>query len=98
MPLLTLVGGPNIVDGGQSQEVILNLSSGQYVATCFIPSKDHHGSHVTQGMIKFFQVVDSANASQVSQPVADGQVTLKDFSFVLPKPFKAMEEKITFLD
>src|SRR2546421_614202 len=36
LPLLTSVGGPGSIDPNQSSEVILNLSPGQYVATCFV--------------------------------------------------------------
>jgi hypothetical protein len=89
LPLMTFVGGPNVVNGGQSQEVILNLSPGDYVATCFVLTKDHKATHVTKGMVMFFQVTGPDKSSQVSQPSAQGQVNLKDFQLVLPTPFKA---------
>lgn len=69
LPLVTLVGGPNTVDPGQSQEVILNLSPGQYVAICFFAGQDNV-PHYAKGMIKFFQVVSPSNIDQVSQPTA----------------------------
>lgn len=86
--LLTFVGGPNTVGPGQSQEVILPLSAGQYVALCFASGTDNV-PHEAKGMVKFFQVQGSSDLTQVSEPTAQGQVTLKDFHFELPGPLKA---------
>lgn len=85
--LLTYMGGPSIIVANQSQEVILTLSPGQYVAICALRSKDHV-SHVAKGMIKFFQVT-GLSSDQTSQPVAQGTVILKEYSFVLPGSLKA---------
>ncbi len=88
LPLLTFVGGPNTVDPGQSQEVILNLSPGQYVAICFVSGTDNVPQEA-KGMYKFFEVKSSSNPAQVSEPTAQGEVLLKDFSFGLPNHLKA---------
>lgn len=88
LPLLTFVGGPNTVDPGQSQEVILNLTPGQYVALCFVAGQDNV-PHIAKGMFKFFEVKSSSNPAQVSEPTAQGEVLLKDFSFALPNNLKA---------
>jgi hypothetical protein len=87
LPLLTLVGGPNGIDPGQSQEVIVNLSSGQHVALCFFSGADNV-PHAAKGMVKFFQVHDPSNVGQVSEPTAQGEVTLKDFSITMPSTLK----------
>jgi len=88
LPLLTFTGGVNVVVPGQSQEVILNLTQGQYVMLCFVTGSDNI-PHFVKGMYKFFTVSGQSNANQVSQPQADGQVTLKNFSFVLPTSIHA---------
>jgi hypothetical protein len=88
LALLTSVGGPGTIDSNQSTEVILNLSPGQYVVICFVFGQDHI-YHTTKGMIKFFQVTEPSNLGQVSQPVAQGKVIFKDYSFVLPDSLKA---------
>jgi hypothetical protein len=88
LPLLSSYGGANTVDPGQSQEVVLNLTPGQYVMLCFISGADNI-PHFAKGMYKFFTVTAPSNANQASQPQADGQVTLKDFSFVLPTSIHA---------
>ncbi len=88
LPLVKLAGGPNVASPGQSQEVILNLPQGQYVALCFVAGKDNI-PHIQKGMIKFFQVTGPSNAGQVSEPTATTQVTLKDFAFVLPSTIAA---------
>ena len=86
--LLTAVGGPAAIGSNRSQEVILTLFPGQYVVACFVLSPDHK-YHTAFGMIKFVQVNSSSNLGQVSQPVAQGKVIFKDFSFVLPDSLKA---------
>lgn len=88
LPLLTFVGGPNTVDPGQSQEVILNLSPGQYIAICFVSGTDNV-PHEAKGMYKFFDVKSSSTPAQVSDPTAQGEVLLKDLSIELPNQLKA---------
>jgi len=85
LPLVTFAGGPNGILPGQRQEVILNLPTGQYVAICFLSDQDNV-PHYQKGMIKFFQVMGPAQTG--SAPAADGQVTLRDFSYVLPSTIK----------
>ena len=88
LPLLSLYGGANVVDPGQSQEVILTLAQGQYVMLCFVSGPDHI-PHLLKGMYKFFTVTGPFNANQVSQPQVNRQVMLRDFSIVLPTSIPA---------
>ena len=86
--LLTSYGGANTVDPGQSQEVILNITQGQYIMLCFVSGPDNI-PHFIKGMYKFFTVAGPSNDNEVSQPQVNGQVLLRDFSFVLPASIPA---------
>ena len=85
--LATLYGGPNAILPGSRQEVILNLSEGQYASICFVAGKDNV-PHYMKGMIQSFVVTGLSNTSQVP-PQANGEVLLKDFSYVLPTTLSA---------
>ncbi|MBF6591914.1 MAG: hypothetical protein IVW57_15500 [Ktedonobacterales bacterium] len=86
--LVTLVGGPNTVDPGKSQEVVLNLAQGQYVTLCFLTSSNGK-THVEQGMIKFSKVNGPPSSNQPDAPKSTGDVTLKDFTIAVPSNLKA---------
>lgn len=83
--MVTLVGGPGVIDPGQSTEVTLNLAPGQYLMLCFIPSADGV-PHMAKGMIGTFEVAGTQSAAV--EPKADRTVTLKDFMFDLPQTIK----------
>lgn len=87
LPLVTFVGGPNTVDAGQSQRVVVNLPAGAYVALCFVTSPNGK-SHVEEGMVQFFKVT-APPSDQPSAPDADATVTLKDFSIAVPGNIQA---------
>ena len=89
MGLMTLVGGPGLVDPGLSTQVTLELKPGQYVLLCFVPS--HDGTpHLAKGMVQPFEVVAaSAETATVAQPKAEATVKLQDFSFIFPTEVKA---------
>jgi hypothetical protein len=80
--LATLFGGPNSIMPGKSQEVILNLPQGQYASICFVAGRDNV-PHYMKGMIQSFVVTNPSNGIQVP-PQANGEVQLRDFSYVLP--------------
>jgi uncharacterized cupredoxin-like copper-binding protein len=88
VPLFTFEGGANTVDPGQSQQVILNLPAGQYMAQCFVSGSDNI-PHLAKGMYKFFTVTGSSTTTQASMPQVSGQVSLKNFSFVVPTTINA---------
>ncbi len=83
----TAFGGPNAILPGKNQDVILTLPPGQYASVCFVPTKDNV-PHYMKGMVQSFEVTGQLNQSQ-AQPKADGQVTLKDFSYTLPSTIAA---------
>jgi len=87
-PLIAFVGGPGLVDPGLQSQVTLDLSPGQYVLLCFIPSHDGV-PHLAKGMVRPLEVVAGANQAQEIDVRADAVVKLVDFSFVLPAEIKA---------
>ena len=92
-PLVTLVGGPGLVDPGLHSQVTLDLAPGQYVLLCFVPSHDGM-PHLAKGMVKPLEVVAATDQAQVAvpQPQADARVKLLDFAFVLPSAIKAGQQ------
>ncbi len=80
--LVDFVGGPNTIDPGGRQRVVLNLQPGSYAIICFVPDDQDGIPHVAKGMIMPLQV--SGPASSVPAPQTDGTITLKDFAFGLP--------------
>jgi hypothetical protein len=88
LALLTFAGGANTIDAGMSQEVVVNLPAGQYVALCFVTSPNGK-SHIEEGMIKFFTVNSATTGSQPSAPDAVGTVLLKDFTIRVPANLSA---------
>jgi len=88
--LITAAGGPGVVDPGLRSQVILELTPGQYVLLCVIPSHDGV-PHMAKGLLKPIEVVAHADHDHpgVSKPKADTVVKLLDFSFVLPSEIKA---------
>jgi uncharacterized cupredoxin-like copper-binding protein len=88
---VSFLGGPNagVPDGRSSTIVTTNLTPGQYVALCVIPSPDGK-PHVAKGMVKPFVVKASGPAvAQAGIPKADYVMTLYDYNFDLDKPLKA---------
>jgi hypothetical protein len=79
--LVSFYGGDNTIDPGHSEDVILDLPSGQYASICFVEDADGV-PHYMKGMISSFNV--SGSPSNASVPQASGEVVLKNFSFVLP--------------
>jgi hypothetical protein len=81
--LLTAVGGPNAAAPlGGTSTTIVNLTPGQYVAICFIPSADGV-RHYAKGMIQSFTVT-KAKGKPLPAPKAKATVTLSDFTFGFP--------------
>jgi len=86
IPLVSFTGGPAPIDAGGSQTVLMELTAGNYVVLCFVPSADGL-PHLAKGMIGFFAVV--AGENKTAAPIADAGVELLDFSFKLPEAVKA---------
>jgi hypothetical protein len=86
MSLITFPGGVALIDPGSNASAVINLIAGDYVLLCFVPAPDGV-PHVVKGMIASFKVV--AGKPNAPEPQADAEVTLLDFSFILPSDIKA---------
>ena len=89
LSLAVAVGGPGVIDPGLTSQVTLDLSPGQYVLLCFVPSHDGL-PHLAKGMVRPLEVVarDGYDHATAPQPVADMTVKLRDFEFPLPSRIK----------
>lgn len=88
LPLISLTGGPSVIDAGGSQEVVVDLAPGHYVVLCFV--SDHEGvPHLAQGMITTMEVVENTKQAAAPEIKADATIKLLDFSFAMPAEVKA---------
>jgi uncharacterized cupredoxin-like copper-binding protein len=88
LAMLDFVGGPNTVDPGASQRVVISLAEGNYLLLCFVPSPDG-APHIAKGMIKPVKVVARAGQGAQAEPLAAAEARLKDFMVMLPAEIKA---------
>jgi uncharacterized cupredoxin-like copper-binding protein len=79
IPLVTFTGGPAPVGPGGQSEAVVELTAGQYLLLCFVPSPDGV-PHVAKGMVKPLAVT-AAPAKQPGKPAVKGTVDLQDFAF-----------------
>lgn len=89
--MVTFVGGPNSVDPGKSQAVVVDMPPGTYVAICYEQDvNDPSKSHVTEGMYAYF-TVPSTSGVKPAEPQDNGVVILRDFGIDLPgdSPFSS---------
>lgn len=85
MELVTLTGGPAVVDPGGEGSVLLNLPAGDYALICLVPSPDGH-THLEKGMIKSLIVTPpDAGAGSPDLPV----IGMRDFAFEFPETLPA---------
>ena len=87
LSLVTLAGGPGVVDPGGSQRVTVYLEPGRYFVLCFVPD-DKGTSHLAHGMIAPLDVV-AGDGVAIGEPTADAEVQMLDFAFVVPTAPKA---------
>lgn len=90
-PALALVknmGGVGAIAPTGSAQAIVNLTAGDYVLICFVPSPSDHVPHLAKGMIKHITVQESTGAA-AKEPTADLTVMMKDFLFDLPETLPA---------
>jgi uncharacterized cupredoxin-like copper-binding protein len=88
LALITLAGGPGVIDPGHSQQVVVELTPGQYVLVCFVPSHDGM-PHLAKGMMATMEVVAGDSVADAPEIKADATIKLLDFSFALPAQIKA---------
>jgi hypothetical protein len=82
------VGGPNGVAPGQEATATSELTPGNYVYLCFIPSADGV-MHAAKGMVQPFQVTPASNASTAEAAPADITIKLTDYKFEPSQPITA---------
>jgi hypothetical protein len=81
-------GGPTVVFGTDSTEVLLDLAPGEYVMLCPVQSRSDHVAHAAKGMVRALTVLPSP-ARRVREPRSDLTLTLVDYGFdfsTWPKP------------
>ena len=78
--LVSLAGGPGIIQPGQSQVVYDDLRPGKYALLCFVEGADGV-PHAAKGMIDFVDVTAPTGAA-AAPPATQAQITAADFNFV----------------
>ena len=96
---LVSVGGPNAAVPGATIEATLDLTPGNYVLACFVPSPGESVPHVMKGMITPLTVtaaggVTQAGATYAPTPTPDVHLVLKDYGFTFSKPITAGKHTI----
>jgi uncharacterized cupredoxin-like copper-binding protein len=91
--LVTLAGGPNAIEPGQSQTVTVNLPAGNYVLLCFISGADNV-PHLAKGMVAPLTVAAAPSSAAgapntAAEPQSSGAVTLQDFTIKVPDKVQA---------
>jgi hypothetical protein len=81
-PYLAWHGAGNAIAAGGTNTSTVDLSSGKYLAICFMPDPATGQPHVVEGMLKQFVVAGAPHSA--GAPKADGEIRLKDFSFDAP--------------
>ncbi len=87
LALVSLVGGPSVIDPNGNGSVTMNLAPGQYMLLCFLPSADGV-PHLAKGMVALL-TVKGAGASTAAEPKADVTVNMADFHYTMPAEVKA---------
>ena len=86
---LTFPGGPGNVVAGDSSIITANVTPGNYLILCFIPSPDGN-PHVMKGMYRRLVVTPAPQSAPVAvEPNADVTVQLSDYAFALSAPLTA---------
>jgi len=84
LTLVTLGGGPGILDPGpNTEQVTVDLQEGNYVVASFLVDQDGTPQFV-KGMVKTLQVTPATPGAATSQPNAPVAITLRDFDFETP--------------
>jgi uncharacterized cupredoxin-like copper-binding protein len=84
---VTMEGGPNPSELGDTSTTTLTLEPGNYAMLCFIPDPDGV-PHVAKGMVRPLTVTSGAAAAG-AEPEAEVVMKLVDYDFELSKPLTA---------
>ena len=79
------VGGPNGVPPGKTSNAAAVLEPGRYAYLCFIWGSDKV-MHAAKGMVREFEVVDSASTAAREMPAADITINMLDYDFQPSQP------------
>lgn len=82
MALVKQIGGVGAVHPGGTASAVLNLTAGEYVILCLIPSPSDGMAHHAKGMIRRMTVNDADGHGM--EPAAGLTVKLQDFAFDMP--------------
>ena len=96
-PALALVqqmGGVGAIAPTGSAQAVLNLTAGDYLILCFIPSPSDHVPHLAKGMIQPVKVEAAPSSPLAQEPSAALTVQLADFTFNIPETLPAGETVI----
>ncbi len=85
---VTPVGGPNASTPKDHAQIVVGLAPGQYAMLCFITSPGDRTPHYAKGMMRSL-VVREAKGPEAQEPVADGHIILKDYSFTVTPALKS---------
>ncbi len=84
---LTMEGGPNPPELGDTASTTVLLEAGNYAMLCFVPGPDGI-PHIAKGMVRPLTVTPAAG-EKATEPVADIVMKLTDYDFQLSKPIPA---------
>lgn len=82
---MKFVGGPNAVPPGKTSNATAALEPGRYAYLCLVWGPDKV-MHVAKGMVREFEVVDSASSAGKELPTADVTINLVDYDFQPSRP------------
>jgi hypothetical protein len=96
---LVAVGGPNVAVPGATIDATLDLTPGNYVLVCMIPSPGDPTPHMMKGMVAPLTVaaaggVTQAGATYAPTPSPDVHLVVKDYGFQFSKPITAGKHTI----
>lgn len=80
---VTMEGGPNPAELGDTATTMVKLEAGNYAMLCFVPGPDGV-PHVAKGMVRPLKVTQGGAAG--AEPEADVVMKLVDYDFELSKP------------
>ena len=84
---LTMEGGPNPPELGDTASATVMLEPGNYAMLCFVPGPDGI-PHIAKGMVRPLTVT-AGTGGRATEPTADVVMKLTDYDFQLSKPITA---------